>query len=377
MGRECILIVGTGELGGIVLEYLARIPQICEIVTSDMNEEWGTRKTNSAILGAAYMGLFPKIRFERVDLNNIEETASILKRIAPTIIYNGTTLQSWWVVGQLPKEIHAKIYTGLGPWVPMHLTLAHKLMQAVKMAGIAPFVVNSSFPDAVNPILDKVGMAPTIGIGNMDLIIPALQKTVAEKMDVPMRNVVIQMIGHHYHGYYFPRHGTGTEAPFYLRVFVGQEDVTDRFEIKSLVSEIPKHARRPEGAAGQFVVAASSVKNIMAIYDDTGEITHAPGPRGLPGGYMVRLSRKGAEVVLPKGLTLKDAIRINEEAQKYDGIEAIRDDGRVVFTEKSWSTLKEYLGYDCREMAIDECAERAKELREKFMAFAKKHGVRM
>jgi hypothetical protein len=248
-------------------------------------------------------------------------------------------------------------------------------MKAIREAGITPFVVNSSFPDAVNPILGKVGLAPTIGIGNMDLIIPALRKTVAEKLGVPMRNVVIQMIGHHYHGYYFPRHGTGCEAPFFLRIFVGQEDVTGRFDIKSLVSEIPKHARRPEGAAGQYVVAASSLKNIMAIYSDTGEITHAPGPQGLPGGYMVRLSRKGAEVVLPNGLTREEAIRINEEAQKYDGIEAIHDDGTVRFTEKSWSTMKEYLDYDCREMGAEESAERAKELRAKFMAFAEKHGV--
>jgi len=375
MGREKIMIIGAGQLGGIVLEYLARIPNICELVVSDVNEEWGFRKTNSAILGASYMGLFPHITFQRIDLNNIDETASIFKTLDPTIIFNGTTLQSWWVVGQLPKEIHAKLYTGLGPWVPMHLTLAHKLMKAIKEAGVKPFVVNSSFPDAVNPILDKVGLAPTIGIGNMDLIIPALRKTVAEKVGAPMRNVGIKMIGHHYHGYHFPRHGTGCEAPFYLRIFVGDEDVTDRFDIKSLVSEIPKHARRPAGAAGQYVVAASSLKNIMAIYNDTGEITHAPGPQGLPGGYMVRLSRKGAQVVLPNNLTLQEAIRINEEAQKYDGIEAIHDNGNVRFTEKSWSTMKEYLGYDCKEMSVDESEERSKELRDKFMDFAKKHGV--
>lgn len=375
MNKEKIMIIGVGELGGIVLEYIARTPNICDIVVSDINEDWGFRKVNSAILGASYMGLFPKITFKKMDLNNIDETASILRAIDPTIIYNGTTLQSWWVVGQLPKDIHAKVYTGLGPWVPMHLTLTYKLMKAIKEAGINPFVVNSSFPDATNPILGKIGLAPTIGIGNMDLIIPPLRKTVSEKLGVPMKNVQVQMIGHHYHGYYFARHGTGCDAPFYLRIFMGQEDVTGQFNIETLVSEIPKHARRPEGAAGQYVVAASSLKNIMEIYNDSGEITHAPGPQGLPGGYMVRLSRKGAEVVLPKDMTLEEAIRINEEAQKFDGIESILDDGRVRFTEKSWSTLKELVGYDCREMSIDESEERAKELREKFVAFAKRHGV--
>lgn len=209
----------------------------------------------------------------------------------------------------------------------------------------------------------------------MDLIIPPLRKTVAEKLGIPMNNVEIQMIAHHYHGYYFPRHGTGCEAPYFLKIFVNQEDITNQFDIEMLVSEIPKHARRPEGAAGQYVVAASSLKNIMEIYNDSGKITHAPGPQGLPGGYMVRLNRKGAEVVLPEGLTLDEAIRINEEAQKYDGIEAILEDGTVRYTDKSWSVLKELIGYDCKEMGVDESEERAKELREKFIAFAKKHGV--
>jgi malate/lactate dehydrogenase len=375
MNREKIMIIGAGELGGIVLEFLARIHNICDIVVSDVNEDWGIRKTNSAILGASYMGLFPNITFEKVDLNNIDETASTLKRIHPSIIFNGTTLQSWWVVGRLPKEVHSEIYTGLGPWVPMHLALAYKLMKAVKVAGIEPFVVNSSFPDATNPILHKVGLAPTIGIGNMDLIIPPMRKTVGEKLGIPMKNVEVQMIGHHYHGYYFPRYGTGCEAPFFLKIFVNEEDVTNRFDIETLVSEIPKHARRPEGAKGQYVVASSSVKNIMAIFNDSGEITHAPGPCGLPGGYLVRLNRKGAEVVLPKGLTLQEAVRINEEAQRYDGIEAILEDGTVRFTDKSWSTLKRLIGYDCKQMTIDESDERARELREKFVAFAEKHGV--
>ena len=65
VSRESILIIGAGELGGIVLEYLARIPQICEIIVSDINEEWGFRKVNSAVLGASYMGLFPQIRFQK------------------------------------------------------------------------------------------------------------------------------------------------------------------------------------------------------------------------------------------------------------------------------------------------------------------------
>lgn len=57
--KEKIMLIGIGELGGIVLEYLSRIPGIPDIVTADSNKDWGFRKTNSAILGASYMGLHP------------------------------------------------------------------------------------------------------------------------------------------------------------------------------------------------------------------------------------------------------------------------------------------------------------------------------
>ena len=61
--REKIMLVGIGELGGIILEYLCRIPNICEIITTDANTDWGFRKTNSAIEGASYMGLYQRLGF--------------------------------------------------------------------------------------------------------------------------------------------------------------------------------------------------------------------------------------------------------------------------------------------------------------------------
>ena len=54
--NEKIMLIGIGELGGIVLAFMSRIPGICEIVTADSNADWGFRKTNSAIEGASYMG---------------------------------------------------------------------------------------------------------------------------------------------------------------------------------------------------------------------------------------------------------------------------------------------------------------------------------
>jgi hypothetical protein len=379
--REKIMLIGIGELGGIILEYMCRIPGISEIVTADTNADWGFRKTNSAIEGASYMGLYPNIQFHPIDLLNIEKTADLFRKINPTIICNGTTLQSWWVVNELPPEVNARIYKdkcAIGPWTAMHLALTSKLMKAVKMSGIDTYVVNTSYPDVINPSLARVGLAPTVGIGNMDLAVPYIQKAASEILNVPMSNVGVELIAHHYHAYYWCRYGTGSEVPFYLRVYVGKEDVTERLgDMKKFIAELPKRGMRPAGHHGQFVVAGSALKNIMAIYNDTEEITHAPGPQGLEGGYPVRLSRRGAEVVLPKRVTLEQARAMNLDAQQHDGVQEIKENGDVVVTEEAHTTFKKELNVDCKVITVEDSFEQAMELRKKFYEFARKHGVKI
>jgi hypothetical protein len=113
----------------------------------------------------------------------------------------------------------------------------------------------------------------------------------------------------------------------------------------------------------------------MAILNDTGEITHAPGPQGLEGGYPVRLNRKGAEVVVPEGMKLDTARALMLSAQQYDGILEIKDNGDIVVTDEAYETFKKMLDVDCRSITIEDSYDQAKELRSKFETFARKHGV--
>ena len=113
------------------------------------------------------------------------------------------------------------------------------------MAGIDTYVVNTSYPDVTNASLAKIGMAPTIGIGNMDLSIPYFQKVTSELLNVPMNNVGVELIAHHYHAYYWCRYGKGWDAPFYLKIYVGHEDVTKRLgDVRKLIAELPKRYHR-------------------------------------------------------------------------------------------------------------------------------------
>ena len=47
--REKIMLVGVGELGGIILEYMCRIPGVGEIVTADYRRRLKTETVVEAV----------------------------------------------------------------------------------------------------------------------------------------------------------------------------------------------------------------------------------------------------------------------------------------------------------------------------------------
>ena len=73
---------------------------------------------------------------------------------------------------------------------------------------------------------------------------------------------------------------------------------------------------------------------------------------------------------MPSGLTMEDALAINEGGQRADGVERILDDGTVIFTDRAVDTLKDVLGYELAPLKFDECDERAAELIAVFRALA-------
>ena len=371
MARSTIMMVGLGDLGGHVLEMLVRAPGSRRIITADINEEWGYRKTNIAAYGAAQLGHYPQLEFTKIDLFNVEQTAEIISKYQPDIIYSAATLQSWWVINTLPKEVFDELDKArFGPWLPMHLTLVLKLMEAVKETGLDIKVINSSFPDAVNPTLGKVGLAPTIGIGNVANPVPPLRSSVAYQLGRPMEDVTVFFVCQHYVSHYIPRFGNAGGAPYYLKAVVDGNDVTGDLDMAKVLEELPRRFRRAGGRDGQILTASSAAAITLAMADDTGAFMHAPGPGGLPGGYPVRVDGQGGTVVLPKGLTLEDAIRINEEGQRFDGIDGIDEDGTVHYSEKHMAIMKEMMGYDCKTMKVEETEAQYRELASIFKTFA-------
>jgi len=177
--------------------------------------------------------------------------------------------------------------------------------------------------------------------------------------------------------------GTGADIPYYLRIVVSGRDVSGKYDLKEMVeshaNRVKPEAMDPEMRMAMInnpYIAASAVKNINAVVNDTRQLSHAPGPNGLPGGYPVRLSAQGAEVILPDDLTLDQAVQLNCRALKWDGIEEITEDGAVVVTEEAQEMIRDVYGYDAsRPFKLEEADDRAEEMKACYLGLAKKYNV--
>jgi len=376
MGK-CVMIVGLGDLGGWVLEFLARCQGVHRIVTTDIREDWGKAKTMTAAVGASQQGYNKRFEFHKLDLYDIGRTTELLNSVQPDVVYSAAALQSWWVPLLLPHDVAIKSeMAGIGPLTSGHLALTHKLMLAVKRSGIKTKVLNNCYPDVVNPILWRNGLGPDIGSGNSDLIMEEIRQKVSYDLNVPPQEVAV---------YLYTAHPMNTVAktkdvPFLMKIYVSGMEVTSNYDARELVRGFAT-MYAPTKMTTWLVhprVAASAVKNIMAMVNDTNELTSLPGPNGLPGGYSVRLSTKGAEVALPEGFTLEQVIKVNMDALRFDGIEEIKDDGTVVFTEECRQLTKEWMGGDIgQELRLEDVDERAKEVVTLTHKLSEKYGVKL
>jgi hypothetical protein len=184
-------------------------------------------------------------------------------------------------------------------------------------------------------------------------------------MKEPVEHVEVLFFGHHYVHHRLLSEGNTGGARFHLTALVNGEDLTHLLDIKSIFDLLSTTLRMHEYT--QLLTAASAMTVLEAMTNHTRNTLHAPGPNSLVGAYPIRISTTGIEVVLPQDLVLEEAIRINEDGQKLDGIERIDEDGTVYFTERNMAILKEVLGYECRRMLLSEVEQWAAELRSKFL----------
>jgi len=373
MGK--ILLIGSaGSVAHDMMYQIASMTDKIKVVAADYNEVKGRYEVDECLHVAHNFGLYPEFSFQKIDLFDVNGTADILSKERPTVVCSLASLGAWWVTRLLPNDVYKKI-SPIGPWIPFHFTLTRNLMQAVKKSGIETKVVNGAYPDLTNVILGKLNLPPVCGGGNMDLGASRLRKIVASEQKVPVRDVQVLAVGHH--GTFYT---AKMDGPSWYKIIVAGEDVSTKYNVKTIAKlyELYGYANMPSfpgPLVDQMKTASSFLKITLAIYYDTRELIQClPGPNGLPGGYPCILGASGANVTLP-GITLKDAVKLNEDGAKIDGIERVKSDGTVVFIEENVKLMREIVGYDCPEIKPAEHEERAKELDAKLKKLYEKHNV--
>ena len=374
-----ILVVGLGDIGAHILEVLARTANIEHVVAIDVSSsDEKLRVVYSAELGALHHGLATSMSFQQLDVSDVAQTAELIRSVHPDCVLSSTSLLSWWVPqSKLPDAVFRRIdEAGFGPWFPLHFALLYKLMLAIQESGLSPVVVNCSYPDATHAALSKIGLAPTLGVGNCDLFYPQFKWMTARHLGGSPLDVDAYFVGDHFMAHVLNQFQSTHEVPYFLKLVYRDEDVTDEVAAKYGGRDqtvVAANQYMPRGSADHFLVAASAVKNVVGLLGGSQQLAYSPGPCGLPGGYPIRFVDGGVEVVLPDELSLEEAIRINQESGRGDGVEEIREDGTLVLTDQAHGIMREELNFEVKEFVPEQCGEDARELLARFWELVKQH----
>jgi hypothetical protein len=344
---KTLVVIGAGKLGGAVIDLLAaRYPQHRYVIVS-RDIARAQRRANLTRYVCSQWGRYPSVEGDATDLLDIDRTASLLSRHQPEIVFNATTPFPWWLIDAMGPEARRRVYeAGLGMWsaldclLPMYLSMAMELLQPEAI------YVNGCYPDMVNVFLANQAFAPRVGIGNMSNLVPGLRLAYAEELGVHPRELMIQLICHHFISLNAPTFGGCGGAPYHLTItypggclrFADTDDTP--FALLKARSE------RVRGLDGQGVTVSSAATVVASFLKGERRDHHAPGPLGLPGGYPIRILEDGNVALnLPDDTTRDTAIDINTRAQAFDGIDHLSP-GRVSLTTETNDAFREVVGFE-------------------------------
>lgn len=352
--KPTVVVFGLGDVGFGVVRDLARVPGL-RVVACRRSAEAGRGDVNLATAVADVLGQRSDVCFEAVDVSAEAEVRAVLERHEPDLVFQCATALPYWRVRELPDPVsEALLGVGIGWTAPMNVQYPVVVGRALEATGLADttLFVNASTPDYTNVVLDRIGLPVDCGIGNIGGgRVSMLRRGAAARLDVPPEDVSVRAAFPHAVAATLRESGGTGGLPYFLQVRRRGEDVTDAVDPDDALAdgwpELPHLSHPPRGYP---LASAHSTAIITGLLHDTGRVTHAPAPDGLPGGWPVRLTRQGAEPVVPPGTDENRLRAVNEAGLRGDGIEAIRDDGTIVFTERSREVVRDALSYDRAEL---------------------------
>jgi hypothetical protein len=318
------MIVGVGVLGGQLLDQLTmKFPGHRYAIVA-RNEDYLVRRVNLTKTVLAQWHLYPDVAVESCDIRDIFSFSQLITEHRPDIIFNATTPFPWWKISNLPRNLAELSHqTGPGIWCALDAALPLCIAKAIELSKVSTNFVNGCYPDVINAFLADHSSGPSIGIGNIANVVPGMRVVLAKAAGVTPGEVDVRLVCHHFTSLNAPIPHMANSAPFALWVRVRDRSlmyVDDDYPFVLLREEFP----RLRGVAGQAVTVSSAAVVLSAFLSGSPRMLHAPGPKGLPGGYPVLIEEDGSvQLDLPPGLSLSEAIKINKRGQVLDGVACV------------------------------------------------------
>jgi len=328
-----VFILGGGDVGLRIADGLLRQDGIGRLIVADFDA--ARVGPSVAMLDCCHQAV---VQFEHLDGGDPKALERALRSTRPDLIVQAASLISpWAIIGRDHPTAQALNSAGIAVQLPAHLPIVLNLMRVVRDADIEAPVANVSMPDIIHPILATQGLAPTIGLGNVSILL--LRALAAQKHRHPElpadARPLLRMIGHHKHVYGVMLAAPPEDAADRARVYVGEEGRRD----DALAYE---GTPVPTGPVYNVITVAAALPVLAALLPGAKPIRFsAPAPDGLPGGYPVRIEEGAVSLDLPLGAGLDEAIAFNQRMSAADGLAEITSAGQVSFTQQAEAAVRD------------------------------------
>lgn len=298
-----ILIVGTGSVATGVVHALSQVfTRPLEVAILGRSP---AKTARLAGIGGARAGAFgTRITFVPHEVANFEalELARLVRRLRPKVVLHAASLQSPWEATHSPSAWTRLVREcGFGITLPLQLALAAEVSRAAEESDAA--VVNASYPDAVNVVLQRTGLRADCGIGNA-AIVEAFCRAHPK-----MTGEDVRVVAHHGH---FGPWTDSRPARHRPRLWVGGRE-RDSSPYRPGLGALGEEMNR--------VTAATAVPILLALLTGAPLRRSLPGVGGLPGGYPWLLRNGKFTMQLPASLPLPEAVAHNKTGERADGLD--------------------------------------------------------
>jgi hypothetical protein len=351
-----LLIIGAGDLGQRLSEASLLHGLTHEVVLAGRDRETG--RSFAALMEACTI---TPVRFEELDGTDIATVERLIRRENPSMIIQcASTVSPWRVATSATSGALALRSAGFAAQIPFQLPIIMNIMIAALSCGFKGPIINCSYPDLTNPVLARLGMAPTTGIGNVGMIysrvVAAWLKESAHLQSADgCPKAAIRVLGHHSQaGGVMSCDPTSFREGWAPQVFI--EGFEGRRDDLAFAGPAIKW-----GKWTNALTVASALPALAALLGGETAHTSLPGPGGLQGGYPVVVNRD-IVVDLPPIITMEEAGRMQAMWARHDGLETIFDDGTILLTERAQSVLSAIDPVFARPLELSELRHRSLQL---------------